>query len=98
MIYFKINEKINELVQLVPDVKNKKIFLGCKPFCKSQIIALDELELMRKLLKEANIKDITIDELREIKSSTKSAYYLNHHVCIFSKDNEEKYSKEELEK
>mmetsp|Transcript_18650 Transcript_18650/g.19295 ORF Transcript_18650/g.19295 Transcript_18650/m.19295 type:complete len:272 (+) Transcript_18650:13-828(+) len=81
MHYLKLNDEIKDLIQLIPEVQNKKIFLGCKPFCKSQIIATDEFELLRKLLKENNIKDISSEEFKRLKSSTKVAYFLNHHVC-----------------
>lgn len=99
MHYLKLNDELKNLISLVPDVKNKKIFLGCKPFCKSQIIALDELELMRKLLKESKIKDISPEEFLELKSSTKSAYYVNYHSCKYeetksSNNNENNNEKE----
>lgn len=81
MYYFKINDLIRELINVIPDVIEKRIFIGCKPHCKSQIIALDELEMLKKLLKEYKIKDINNEEFKELKNSTKSAYFMKTHIC-----------------
>lgn len=86
MYYFKINEEIRDLIDSIPDVKAKKIFIGCKPYCKSQIIALDELEMLKKMLKEYNIRDINIEEFKNLKNSTKSAYFMKTHICEYSEN------------
>ena len=98
MYYFKINELIAELISQVPNVKEKKNFIGCKPYCKSQIIALDELELIKKLLKEHNIRDISSEEFKEIKASTKSAYYINLHCCVVPEEKKAEIEEEERKK
>lgn len=81
MHYLKLTDEIVSYINQIPEVKSKKIFIGCKPHCNSQIIALDELELMRKLLKQNEIKDFSSEEFKSLKNSTRMAYFLNTHIC-----------------
>lgn len=81
MLYFRLTDEIRKLISQLPEVKERKIVLGCKSFCKLQIIASDELELLKKLLKEEKILEISIDDFNTIKASTKSAYFRNIHIC-----------------
>ena len=52
MIYFKLNDEISNLINLIPEVQKREITLGCKFYCNKQVIALDELQLLNKLLKQ----------------------------------------------
>jgi hypothetical protein len=97
MHYLKLTDEIRDLIGLLPEVKNKKINLGCKPYCKSQIIANDELELLKKLLKESKIKDLSTEEFRNLKQSTKTAYYVNYHTCQADESNKVQREAEKLQ-
>jgi len=97
MFYLKINEKIRSLIDLCKILK-----LGCRDYCKFQLIALDELELLRIELSNQKIKNITLEEFNEIKNSTEKIYFHSTHVCIhdnkLSKEKvAEQIQKEELE-
>ena len=72
MFYLKINEKIRSLIDKLP-----KLHFGCKYYCPHQLIALDEMEYLRKEL--ANIKiTFTDEEFKEIiKSFSSSARSFN---------------------
>jgi hypothetical protein len=76
MFYLKINEKIKELIDLL------NIQLGCKYYCKYQLIALDELEFIRRELKIQNIKTLTDEEYEEIKKSSEKVYFHTTHICV----------------
>jgi hypothetical protein len=76
MFYLKINDKIQELISLL------NIQIGCKYYCKYQLIALDELEFLRKELKSQNIITLTNQEYEEIKKSSEKVYYHSTHICI----------------
>ena len=57
MLYLKINDKIRELMSQIT------FKVGCKDYCKYQLIAIDEFELLRKELEykekfELNLRDI----------------------------------------
>lgn len=97
MFYLKINEKIRELLDLCKNIK-----LGCRDYCHYQLIALDELELLRIELINENIRIITSEEFDDLKNSTEKVYFHSTHVCIH--DNKmpkdkiaEQIHKEELE-
>jgi len=97
MFYLKINEKIRSLLDLC-----KTLNLGCRDYCKFQLIALDELELLRIELSNMNIKTISLEEFSEIKNSSEKIYFHITHVCIHdNKLTKEKVAeqmvKEELE-
>lgn len=81
MIYFKINNEIKNLIQSLSVVKNREISLGCKHYCTKQIIALDELQLLNKLLKKENIKDMSSEEFKNLKNSTSNLSLRNLHIC-----------------
>lgn len=97
MFYLKINEKIRALLDLCKNIK-----LGCRDYCKYQIIALDELELLRLELENEKLKSLSLEEFNELKNSTEKVYFHTTHVCIH--DNKmpkekiaEQMQKEELE-
>jgi hypothetical protein len=76
MFYLKINEKIRELLDLFTNYR-----LGCKNYCKYQLIAVDEFELLFKELERNKLKIITQEEISEIKKSSESVYFHNTHIC-----------------
>lgn len=94
MFYLLINEKIRELINKIKD-----IHFGCKYYCPLQIIALDEMELLRKELININIF-FTDNEWKNILKSTESKYYHNTHICQYPnkeiKEKEEKIEKESI--
>lgn len=77
MFYLRISEKIRELLALSEEIK-----LGCRIYCKHQLIALDELELLRIELENLNLKKLTNEEFISIKNSCEKIYFHNTHVCI----------------
>lgn len=95
MIYFKLNEEISNWIKQIPEVKNREITLGCKSWCKVQVIALDELQLMVKLLRQEKIKDFTSEEFKELKNTTSPLYFRSTHVCTEDEDKIPKPSQEE---
>ena len=94
MFYLLINEKIRELINKIKD-----IHFGCKYYCPLQMIALDEMELLRKELNNINITFTDI-EWKNILKSSESKYYQNVHICQYPnkeiKEKEEKSEKEKL--
>lgn len=97
MFYLKINEKIRALLDQCKNIK-----LGCRDYCKYQLIALDELELLRIELTNGNIQSLSSEEFTDLKNSTEKVYFHSTHVCIH--DNKmpkekiaEQIQKEELE-
>ena len=92
MFYLKINEKIRSLLDLCTNLK-----FGCRDYCRYQIIALDELELLRIELANQNLKILTSEEFNEIKNSTEKVYFHYTHVCIHdNKISKEKKAEEIL--
>lgn len=81
MIYFKLTDEIKSLIAMLPEVKERKIQLGCKSYCNKQIIALDELELLKKLLAVEKIKVMSTDEFITLKSGTEALAFRNTHIC-----------------
>jgi hypothetical protein len=77
MFYLRINEKIKDLFNLSGQIK-----LGCRVYCKHQLIALDEFELLLIELENLNLKKFTKDEIDSIKNSTEKVYFYNTHVCV----------------
>ena len=80
MLYLKINEKIKHLIDLV------NIKIGCKYYCKYQIIALDEFELLKKEIELKKLQIITEEEYKLIVKSTECCYFHSTHVCSASVD------------
>ena len=87
MFYLIINEQIRKYIDMIKD----KHF-GCKKYCPLQIIALDEMELLRKELKKIDI-DLSNEEYNKLLKSTESKYFHNIHICITP---EEERKREEL--
>jgi len=93
MFYLLINEKIRELINKIKD-----IHFGCKYYCPLQMIALDEMELLRKELNNINITFSDI-EWKNILKSSESKFYQNVHICQYpNKEIKEKEEKSENEK
>jgi len=97
MFYLKINGEIRALLDLVKNIK-----LGCRDYCKYQLIALDELELLRIELTNENIRNLTLEEFNQLKNTAEKLYFHSTHVCIH--DNKmakekiaEQMQKEEME-
>ena len=68
---------------------------GCKYYCPLQIIALDEMELLRKELEKINIK-LSDEEYKKLIKNTESKYFQNIHIC-YPKNNANKIKEEEEE-
>jgi hypothetical protein len=81
MFYLKINDQIKQLIELLNDRH-----IGCKYFCKLQLIALDELDYLRRELETKQLKKLTNEEFEELKKSSEKVYLHNIHIC---KDNQE---------
>jgi hypothetical protein len=95
MFYLKINEKIKELLNL-SDQNNIK--LGCRVYCKHQLIALDEFELLLIELENLNLKKLTKEEIDCIKNSSEKIYFHNTHVCVHENNFDDKNKTTILEK
>ena len=76
MFYLIINDQIRKYIDMIKD----KHF-GCKKYCPLQIIALDEMELLRKELKKIGI-NFTNEEFKALITSTESKYFHHVHTCI----------------
>jgi hypothetical protein len=70
---------------------------GCKKYCPLQIIALDEMELLRKELKKINI-DLSNEEYNKLLKSTESKYFHNVHICITPEEEQKREEQREMEK
>ena len=92
MFYLIINEQIRKYIDMIKD----KHF-GCKKYCPLQIIALDEMELLRKELKKIDI-DLTNDEYNKLLKSTESKYFHNIHICITPEEERKREEQKEMEK
>jgi len=92
MFYLIINEQIRKYIGLIKD----KHF-GCKKYCPLQIIALDEMELLRKELKKIDI-DLSNEEYNKLLKSTESKYFHNVHVCITPEEERKREEQREKEK
>lgn len=80
MFYFKINPGLKKLIE------QNSFPLGCKYYCSTQIIALDEIELLHKeLIKN---KKITEEEFKEMIKNSEKVYFNSTHVCQAPKDGE----------
>jgi len=92
MFYLIINEQIRKYIDLIKD----KHF-GCKKYCPLQIIALDEMELLRKELKKIDI-DLSNEEYNKLLKSTESKYFHNVHVCITPEEERKREEQRKKEK
>ena len=90
MFYLIINEQIRKYIDMIKD----KHF-GCKKYCPLQIIALDEMELLRKELKKINI-NLSDEEYKNLLKNANPKYFHTVHTCITPE--EEKKREEEREK
>ncbi len=70
MIYLIISEKIRSLIEMIKD----SFKLGCKEYCKHQLIALDEFELLRKELQSKNMKTFSDEEYKNTIKPTESVH------------------------
>ena len=70
---------------------------GCKKYCPLQIIALDEMELLRKELKKIGI-DLSNEEYNKLLKSTESKYFHNIHTCITPEEERKREEQREMEK
>ena len=75
MFYLKINDKLREYIKKIPDMH-----FGCEDFCKLQVIAIDELELLKKRLKSIDI-NFTKEDYEQLINSTTKIYLKNQHIC-----------------
>mgnify|MGYP000974478602 CR=1 FL=1 len=87
MFYLRISDKIRELLNLCDQIK-----LGCRVYCKHQLIALDELELLRIELENLDLKKLTNEEFVDIKNSSEKIYFHNTHVCVHENNFDNKNS------
>jgi hypothetical protein len=85
MFYIKINDAIRELLDRVRD----SFKLGCKVFCRLQLIALDEMELLRKELELKGLKKFTNEEFKEILKNSDKVYFNSIHICEDSKSKDD---------
>ena len=91
MHYLIISSEIKSYIEKIPN-----IHFGCKYYCPLQIIALDEMELLRKELEKINII-LSDEEYKNLIKNTESKYFQNIHICYPPK-NKENIIKEEEEK
>ena len=92
MFYLIINEEIRKYIDMIKD----KHF-GCKRYCPLQIIALDEMELLRKELKKIDIV-FTNEEFNKLLKSAESKYFHNVHICITPEEEKKREEEREREK
>jgi hypothetical protein len=85
MFYIKINDTIREYLNSVRDTFK----LGCKDFCRFKLIALDEMELLRKELELKGIKTFTNEEFKELLKNSDKIYFNSIHLCDDSRPKEE---------
>ena len=92
MFYLIINEQIRKYIDMIKD----KHF-GCKSYCPLQLIALDEMELLRKELKKIDI-DLSNEEYSKLLKSAESKYFHNVHICITPEEERKREEQREMEK
>jgi hypothetical protein len=92
MFYLLINDQIRKYIDMI-----KGKHFGCKKYCPLQIIALDEMELLRKELKKIDI-DLSNDEYNKLIKSTESKYFHNVHICITPEEEKKREEEKEREK
>ena len=92
MFYLIINEQIRKYIDMIKD----KHF-GCKKYCPLQIIALDEMELLRKELKKINI-DLSDEEYKKLLNNSSPKYFHSIHICITPEEEKKKEEEREMKK
>ena len=92
MFYLIINEQIRKYIDMIKD----KHF-GCKKYCPLQIIALDEMELLRKELKKINII-LSDQEYKKLLISSEPKYFHSIHVCITPEEERKREEEREMQK
>ena len=83
MFYITITPAIREYINKIPSQH-----FGCKYYCPLQIIALDELELLRKELALIGIK-LSNSEFKQLITEGESKYFHNVHICRAPKTQKE---------
>ena len=92
MFYLLINDQIRKYIDMIKD----KHF-GCKIYCPLQIIALDELELLRKELKKIDI-NLSDEEYKNLLKSSSPKYFHSTHVCITPEEERKREEEREMQK
>ena len=92
MFYLIINEQIRKYIDMIKD----KHF-GCKKFCPLQIIALDEMELLRKELKKINVY-LSDEDFKNLLKSSEPKYFHSIHTCITPEEERKHEEQREMEK
>ena len=92
MFYLIINEQIRKYIDMI-----KEKHFGCKKYCPFQIIALDEMELLRKELKKIDI-DLSNEEYNKLIKSTESKYFHSVHICITPEEERKREELREMER
>ena len=76
-------------------IKDKRF--GCKKFCPLQIIALDEMELLRKELKKIDII-LSDEEYKNLLKSSEPKYFHSIHICITPEEERKREEEREMER
>jgi hypothetical protein len=92
MFYLIINEQIRKYIDMIKD----KHF-GCKKYCPLQIIALDEMELLRKELKKIDII-LSDEEYKHLLKSSEPKYFNSVHICITPEEEKKREEAREMQK
>lgn len=92
MFYLLINEQIRKYIDMIKD----KHF-GCKKYCPLQIIALDEMELLRKELKKINIV-LSDEDYRKLLNTSSPKYFHSVHICITPEEEKMREKEREMQK
>ena len=92
MFYLIINEQIRKYIDMIKD----KHF-GCKKFCPLQIIALDEMELLRKELKKIDVI-LSDEEYKNLLKSSTPKYFHSVHTCITPEEEKKREEEREMQK
>ena len=92
MFYLIINEQIRKYIDMIKD----KHF-GCKKYCPLQIIALDEMELLRKELKKIDII-LSDEDYKNLLKSSSPKYFHSVHVCITPEEERKREEEREMQK
>ena len=92
MFYLIINEQIRKYIDMIKD----KHF-GCKKYCPLQIIALDEMELLRKELKKIDII-LSDEEYKNLLKSSEPKYFNSVHICITPEEEKKREEAREMQK
>ena len=91
MFYLKINDKIRKLIELL------EIQIGCKYYCRMQLIAFDELEFIKREIRNRNLNVLSDSEYDEIKKDSEKYYFHSTHICKAENKADENKEEEDLE-